>query len=101
VVDLRAPDDATPKWINDAGDAETVVRRARDIHSRRRPGEYPVRVFLLGSLVETDFRKDTSGGMQSSKQYFDVAGLTVKSPEELAAALRGKAWSQLRERGAV
>lgn len=101
VVDLRAPDDAALKWSNDVPDTASLVERARQVHSQRRPGEFPVRVFLLGSLVETDFVKDTTGGMQSSKQYFDIAGLNVKGPEDLAVALSARTWSQLRGRGAV
>lgn len=89
------------RWRNfDVSNAE-LSRRAREIVSKARPGTYPTRVFLLGELYETDFRKDSPGGMQSSKQYFDVSPLKFTDAQGLAAALRGKTWSELRAQSAV
>lgn len=53
------------------------------------------RVFVLGPLHETEFWKDSKGGMMGSKQYFDVSSLKVDNAEELAEKLRGKQWSDL------
>jgi hypothetical protein len=96
VIDLASADEAALKWQNIAGSAAEFIARARVKHAQRRPDAYPTRVFLLGDLFTTDFRKDTPGGMQASKQYFDVDGLGVSSAAELAAALRGKSWSEVR-----
>ena len=56
--------------------------------------EFPTRVFLLGSRFETDFAKDSSGGMWGTKKYFDVAGLEPRSAQDLAEKLRGMAWGE-------
>lgn len=61
----------------------------------------PICVFLLGQLYETEFRKDSPGGMQASKQYFDVGPFNVADVKALAEALRGKTWSEVRGQSAV
>jgi len=57
-----------------------------------RPGIDPLRVFLLGPLHPTDFRKPTKGGMQNSKLYFDIERLTPVDAADLAEKLRGQTW---------
>ena len=101
VVDLDDPEKATVKWRNGQGNNAEFVSRARAKLEERRPGEYPTRVFLLGPLHETDFHKDSPGGMQSSKQYFDIEPLKAPDAATLAAALHGKTWSDLRAQGVV
>jgi hypothetical protein len=96
VVDLRDTNDAVIRWKNTHGEDEGFIARAHERLAQRRPGQYPTRVFILGELFDTDFSKDTSGGMQSSKQYFDIEPLRAANAAELADALRGKTWSQLR-----
>ena len=39
-------------------------------------------------VCPTDFRKDSPGGMQSSKRYFDVTALEIQDAESLAEELR-------------
>jgi hypothetical protein len=52
-------------------------------------------VFVLGTLFDTHFEKNSPGGMLGSKQYFWVGGdIQAKSAEELAQALRGRKWSE-------
>lgn len=72
-----------------------LAARARAVLDAWRPGDYPTRVFLLGPRYATNFVKDSSGGMMTSKQYFDISSLTVADAEELAVRLRGQRWSQL------
>lgn len=55
-----------------------------------------VRVFLLGDRFPTNFVKDTRGGMQQSKLYFDVTELGAKDAEGLADLLLDRNWSSLK-----
>lgn len=97
VVDVEEDTVATVKWKNIEASAEALQKRAGQRIRELHPNEYPMRVFLLGPLNDTSFRKDTYGGMQSSKQYFDVSSLSVTDAADLANKLRGKTWSELRE----
>jgi hypothetical protein len=101
VVDLEDEERASVKWRNASGSTEDFIRRARQKLGERRPGQYPTRVFILGRLSDTDFRKDSPGGMQASKQYFDIGPLGAGDAHALAAALNGKTWSELRGQTAV
>ena len=94
VVDVESDDKATIKWRNVPGAPSQFIARAQE-KARLRAEERPLRVFVLGTLYETDFQKDSPGGMQSSKQYFPIASFNAKSAAELANALRGKAWSEI------
>lgn len=76
-------------------DGCTLDRSARS--RRRDPDEVATRVFLLGDLHETAFRKGTKGGMIGSKQYFDISELGVENAEQLAEALQGREWSELKD----
>ncbi len=98
VVDLEDDDKAKVKWHTAPGPDIDFIRQARSKLQRirqTRPRQYPLRVFLLGPLHDTDFRKDTPGGMFGSKRYFNVAALEAADEQELASRLRGKTWSQL------
>jgi hypothetical protein len=92
VVDLAGDGSGKLRWRNVETSAEDLLGRAEEKRERLRPGAEPVRVFLLGELHETDFRKPTKGGMQTSKRYFDVERLEPTDAADLAAKLRGKTW---------
>ena len=49
-------------------------------------------VFLLGHKYETDFEKDTSGGLLTKRYFWGVPD-KCSSAEELACMIRGKRWS--------
>ncbi|MFO0970103.1 MAG: hypothetical protein U0793_31515 [Gemmataceae bacterium] len=98
VVDVEDDQNASLKWSNVATPETEIIKRARAKVQRLRQlrsREYPLRVFLLGPLYDTDFRKDTPRGMFGSKQYFDVGELDPTDAQDLAAKLRGKTWSQV------
>jgi hypothetical protein len=98
VVDIQpGPDmEAELLWANVDMPAAELIQRAREKKSTVRPhADYPVRVFVLGPAAETDFRKDTSGGMMGSKQYFDVGPLPASGAESLARELGDLTWSEL------
>ena len=95
VVDVEDDESAALKWRNVTGPQADSIKKARaelQQLTQLRPRQYPLRVFLLGPLHDTDFRKDTPGGMFGSKRYFDVGAFDV---EKLASQLREKTWSQL------
>jgi hypothetical protein len=93
VVDVNTDWTALKKWkhVNDSDD--DLIQQAIDKVKLLRPTELPIRIFLLGDLYDTEFIKDSSGGMQGSKQYFDISKLQVKNEKELAEKLKGKTWS--------
>jgi hypothetical protein len=96
VVDVEAPGKASLKWQNVPGSKNELETRAEAKLQNLRPDAYPTRVFLLGPLYETNCQKDSPGGMQTSKQYFDVGSLEADSAEQFAHVLSGKTWSQIR-----
>jgi len=53
----------------------------------------PLQVFLLDNRKETNFVKDTSGGMFQSKKYFWDIATDCENSYELAEKLRDKNWS--------
>ena len=98
VVDVDA-NSTTLKW-NNISDADSDIKnRALTKANKLRPKERPLRVFLLGPLKETDFRKDTPGGMQGSKQYFNISHLGAKNASDLADRLKGRCWSDMKVQG--
>ncbi|GAA4358843.1 hypothetical protein GCM10023185_24850 [Hymenobacter saemangeumensis] len=54
----------------------------------------PHRVFVLDELTETDFRKTSSGGMFTSKMYFNVDRYHPTSTANLAETLSTKTWAE-------
>lgn len=92
VVDLESEETFSIKWKNiDKSDLE-LVEMARSRRSQIDDSWYPARVFILADLHPTDFVKASPGGMQSSKQYFDISQLNVMNAEDLAHKLMGKTW---------
>lgn len=83
------------KWRNGTESEKDYKVLAREKVARFRPDEGPTRVFLLGKLFLTDFRKDSSGGMYQSKRYFNIARLQAVDAEALAERLKGLGWSKL------
>ena len=94
VVDVESETEARIKWKNvkKPDEALKVLAIEKVINLR---GEYPTRIFLLGDLFDTEFIKDTKGGMMGSKQYFDISSLGAKDASELATALKGRTWSNV------
>jgi hypothetical protein len=57
-----------------------------------------LQIFLLGASCETNFIKDSAGGLFGSHRYFwNIAKtLEAESAEQLAAKLRGRKWNEFR-----
>lgn len=100
VVDLdsKDPEEANVRWNNsDALSDEELIEEAIDRKYASRPNRTEnARVFVLGELYDTAFKKDSKGGMIGSKRYFDVEELDVDTTSRLADALHGISWSQLK-----
>ena len=99
VVDVESPDTAVLLWKNSPKSDEELHQTAKALQARWWSNDYPVRVFILGDSHMTHFIKDSHGGMQTSKQYFDISSLGVGNAAELAAALNGTSWSALQSKG--
>jgi len=97
VVDISADSDDHLKWKNVDTKRETLVAEARAIALERRPDDLPIRVFLLGDLFPTEFRKESHGGLMGSKIYFDISSLDISNASELSTKLVGLVWSDLRD----
>lgn len=100
VVDIEpGPDGAAQVlWNNvptERSNADLIREAQAKMQTVHPNAEWPGRVFVLGPLRDTSFQKDSSGGMQGSKQYFDVSRLEADSAEQLAESLRSMKWSQL------
>lgn len=102
VIDVYSDSDppAIVKWKNVNQDDKDLIDRAckkvKEYRSENHFTHKDYRVFLLGKLYNTKYIKDTSGGMQGSKQYFDVSKLGIEDAEDLAEKLIDKTWpSQL------
>lgn len=92
VVDLESESESNLLWKNcDRSDAD-LKRVAVDRRQQIGDSWYPVRVFVLGDLFTTNFVKASSGGMQGSKQYFDISKLKATDAKDLADKLQGKTW---------
>jgi hypothetical protein len=89
VVDVLDNNNAEVKWTNIEGSGHKFTEKAVDKVNTLRH-DYPTRVFLLGELFDTSFKKDTSGGLQGSKVYFDITRLNPNNAEDLAKLLNGK-----------
>lgn len=96
VIDVEGPEQTTVKWINVDEPSESLSKDAIDKVKKLRPSEYPKRVFLLEEGSATNFIKDTSGGMYTSKQYFNIERMGAGDSKDLANKLDGKTWSELR-----
>jgi hypothetical protein len=96
VIDVEAKGKTTIKWVNTSRSKEELRKLVEAKVEQFHPDDLPTRVFSLGPLYSTDCQKDSPGGMQSSKQYFDVGYLKAEGAEQLARALRGTSWSEIR-----
>lgn len=96
VVDISGDNEDYLKWNNGKANNETLIAEARAVALERRPDDLPVRVFLLGELFPTDFRKDSHGGLLGSKIYFDISALDIANANELSRKISGLVWSDLR-----
>lgn len=94
VVDVDLEAEATLLWKNVDKPKPECLAQARRTVQKLRPDEGVVRVFLLGELFATNFRKDSPGGMQASKRYFNIAAVQAKTASELARLLNGHQWSE-------
>jgi hypothetical protein len=89
--------DAKIKWKNKNIKDETLIEQARQ---KLQNWQYridenksvPLQVFLLDNRQETNFVKETSGGMLQSKKYFWDIATDCKNSQELAEKLRDKNW---------
>ena len=94
VVDVEDATTATLLWKNINQSTTKLLERAKDKVNELRPNEYPVRIFLLGQLFETNFIKDSTGGMLGSKQYFDISRFDAENAQDLSNKLNTKVWSE-------
>ncbi|BAU15161.1 hypothetical protein LEP3755_57180 [Leptolyngbya sp. NIES-3755] len=93
VIDLESDAESMLKWKNVNLSNESLISMAQERYrSCDVRCEYPARVFVLGELHPTTFSKSSPGGMQGTKQYFDIGNLAVKDAAELATKLAGKTW---------
>lgn len=98
-VDAIKEGEANILWNNTA-QGEISDEKLIELARQRFYNAYPDkdwigRVFVLGPLIETDFQKDSRGGMLGSKQYFDVKKLKADSIEDLAKKLKKYDWSSI------
>lgn len=97
--------DNNVKWVNcnkcQVSEHNELICKAKN-HITKRPNRFeenkstPLQVFLLSDGYETDFIKNTSGGMQQSKIYFWDIARDVKNAKDLADKLNGKTWDSFR-----
>ena len=95
VVDLVSKSESEAHsvvWKNDDRPEAKLIEIALERHQKTGGSFYPVRVFVLGDLSPTDFRKASPGGLFGSKKYFDIKKLQVVDVEDLATKLKGKTW---------
>jgi len=96
VVDVEQHGDGFVNWSNAECSQEELIAEASKVVAGLRPETPSLRVFLLGERHATNFVKDTKGGMQQSKLYFDISTLDVNSAKDLAKKIENKSWSELR-----
>ncbi len=87
----------TVKWKNvDSTDFEIIeaaLTKLRDKIDRGKLQRGPRRMFLLAELFNTNFKKDSEGGMFGTKTYFNISSLNVDGAADLASKLNGVEWS--------
>lgn len=94
VVDIESEEKILVKWSNIEGDKDEIAEEALKKAIALMRADFPIRVFLLDQLHDTEFIKDTPGGMMGSKQYFNVRKLNVTTAQEVAEKLKDKKWSE-------
>ncbi|MDO7887914.1 PD-(D/E)XK nuclease family protein [Hymenobacter cheonanensis] len=100
VVDIAEGENGEAKllWNNTNRPNQELLDIARTKRIALYPDEdWATRVFVLGPLVETNFEKDSHGGMLGSKRYFGVHDLDPINTADLAEKLRAYSWSDLEE----
>jgi hypothetical protein len=95
VVDVESETEAKLLWKNIDESTSELLKEAKSKVDSMRPGEYPTRIFLLGQLYDTNFVKDTPGGMIGSKQYFDISKFKAENAKDLSYHLKNLTWSEL------
>ena len=95
VVDVETSSQSKLLWKNVNEKTSNLLAEAQSKLASLRPGEYPTRIFLLDTLHDTEFVKDTSGGMLGSKQYFNISRFETEDAASLANLLKGRNWSEL------
>lgn len=98
IVFQKNLEDAKVKWNNTTEKDEILIAEAEHklkswqwrIDENR---TVPIQVFLLGDKAETNFIKDSSGGMYGSKKYFIDIALDCMNSQELANKLKNRNWS--------
>jgi len=83
-------------WINTDESRESLIDEGIEKLKMLNQADDDVRVFLLGQRLPTKFVKDTKGGMQQSKLYFDITKLEATNTEHLATLLKSHKWSDLK-----
>lgn len=101
VVDVNLDWSTENVIINHGSKDELVAMAVSKLQTAVNDGKEfaePKRVFVLGELVDMDFEKDTAGGLQGSKIYFDLKNRIEQIPDThaLAEHLNGKKWSDIR-----
>lgn len=71
---------------------QKAIDLAKELRFSREDPPTDVKVFLLGVLNKTDFKKNSQGGMQGSKQYEDMSEYNVDNAGLIASKLYGKTW---------
>src|SRR5262245_16804235 len=93
-VDLSSSEAPKILWNNGRTAADELRGRAVEKLKARQPHlASGGRVFLLGPTYETDFIKDTPGGMMGPKQYFNVSSPNPSDAKALGEQLHGKTWT--------
>ena len=82
--------------FTDASDEDLIAKAKESLKTTENTNRLPPRlVFLLENLSRTDFQYDLSGGMQSSRIYFDVTEIEPTDIKDLAQKLTRIRWSEL------
>jgi hypothetical protein len=96
VVRVNTDNSTSFYWIAGSGSEEHYRQKAlafaTELRFSKEDPPTPVKVFILGVLHKTDFKKDVRGGMQGNKQYFDVSEYNITTAGYLAPKLNGKTW---------
>ncbi len=94
VVEVNFDKTTNIRWLGGGGKESDYRQKAvEQAHLQRTEVDFPVQVFILGTLQATDFKKDGRAGTLSGTKYFDMSSLGVDTAGFLAMKLRGKKWS--------
>lgn len=84
------------KWNYTDCNVNDLIKEADGIVKKCRAKDYKSKsfqVFLLENEADTNFIKDTAGGLYQSKKYFWEIAIDCNSSKELAEKLNNKNWS--------